>query len=345
MRRYLLFGNLPYALPILRPLQNAIRKRGGEAAWFFHGNGAQHLRSDELLLRETTAVRRFHPDAVFVPGNWVPHFFPGVKVRVGHGFAVPGKENNFSIRGLFDMYCTLGEGDTPEFKRLAGVMGHFKAVETGWPKLDPLFDPEVKPLEVTRDRPIVLYASTFTKRLTSAPYLIDTVRRLAQTGRWRWLITLHPKLDRELVRAWRDLESEHLRYVDTADVIPFLKSGDVMVCDTSSILMEFITQERPVVTFRNGGTEPAPHLINVTEPDQLESAIDLALSRPPTLMAHVQRFAQAIYPNRDNRSSERVLDAVEHFITKDGHASLRPKPWNIGRKLQMRKRLGYWGRA
>jgi CDP-glycerol glycerophosphotransferase (TagB/SpsB family) len=345
MRRYLLFGNLTYALPVLRPLQKAIRQRGGEAAWFFHGDGAQYLTTDELLLQDAAAVRRFKPDAVFVPGNWVPHFFPGVKVRVGHGFAVPGKENNFSIRGLFDMYCTLGQGDTPEFTRLAGTMGHFKAVETGWPKLDPLFDADVGPLEVQHERPIVLYASTFTKRLTSAPYLIETVRRLSQTGRWRWLITLHPKLDRELVRQWRSLESEHLRYVETVDVIPFLKAGDVMVCDTSSILMEFMTQERPVVTFRNRGIKPAPHLIDVTEPERLESAIELALSRPPFLMEHVRHFAQMIYPYRDARSSERVLKAVEEFISRNGYATLRPKPWNIGRKLQMRKRLGYWGRA
>jgi CDP-Glycerol:Poly(glycerophosphate) glycerophosphotransferase len=345
VRRYLLFGNLSYALPILRPLQNMIRQRGGEAAWFFHGDGAQHLRKDEVLLPDTPSVRRFNPDAVFVPGNWVPHFFPGVKVRVGHGFAVPGKENNFSIRGLFDMYCTLGQGDTPEFSRLSAAMGHFKVVETGWPKLDPLFDPGVRPLEVASDRPIVLYASTFTKRLTSAPYLIDTIRDLSRTGRWRWLITLHPKLDRELVREWRKLEGEHLRYVETADVIPFLKAGDAMVCDTSSILLEFITQVRPVVTFRHRGPAPAPHLINVTEENKLAAAIELALSHPPSLMTELGRFAQAIYPHQDSHSSERILDAIDEFITTKGYAALRPKPWNVGRKLQMRKRLGYWGKA
>jgi CDP-glycerol glycerophosphotransferase (TagB/SpsB family) len=345
MRRYLLFGNLTYALPILRPPQTAIRKRGGEAAWFFHGDGAQYLGADELLLPDTQAVRRFNPDAVFIPGNWVPHFFPGVKVRVGHGFAVPGKENNFSIRGLFDLYCTLGQRDTPEFGRLSATMGHFKVVETGWPKLDPLFDPDVKPMDVPRDRPIVLYASTFTKRLTSAPYLIDTVRALSSSGRWRWLITLHPKIDPELVRKWRSLEGEYLRYVETKDVIPFLKTGDVMVCDTSSIMMEFMTQVRPVVTFRNGDTEPAPHLINVTEPDQLESAIELALTRPAPLMAELERYAHSICTQRDAHASDRILDAVENFIAGNGYAALRPKPWNIGRKLQMRKRLNYWGKA
>lgn len=342
MRRHLLLGNLPYALPILRPLQAAIRARGDEAAWFFHGDGAQYLGTGETLLPDAAAVLRFKPDAVFIPGNWVPHFFPGIKVRVGHGFAVPGKENNFSIRGLFDIYCTLGQYDTPEFTRLAARMGHFKTIETGWPKLDPLFDPAVAPLEVIRDRPVVLYASTFTQRLTSAPHLLDSIRTLSRSGRWRWLVTLHPKHRQEVIAQWRSLEGEFLRYVETEDVIPFLKAGDAMVCDTSSILMEFLSQVRPVVTFRNGGTVPAPHLINVTEADQLESAIERALSRPPELMAHVRRYAQAIHAQQDGRSSERILDVVERFITENGRAALRPKPLNLWRKLQMRRRLNYW---
>ncbi len=342
MRRHLLFGNLPYALPILRPLQAAIRRRGDESAWFFHGDGAQHLHADETLLPDAETVVRFNPDAVYVPGNWAPHFFPGVKVRVGHGFAVPGKENNFSIRGLFDMYCTLGQHDTPEFARLAARLGHFTVIETGWPKLDPLFDAAVPPLQVTRDRPVVLYASTFTKRLTSAPYLLDTIRTLSRSGRWRWLVTLHPKHDPAMIQQWRSIEGEFLHYVETEDVIPFLKAGDAMVCDTSSILMEFLTQVRPVVTFRNGSAAPTPYLINVTQPHELESAIERALSRPPELMAQILDYAQAINAHRDSHSSERILAAVDRFIAENGRAALRPKPLNLGRKLQMRWRLNYW---
>jgi CDP-glycerol glycerophosphotransferase (TagB/SpsB family) len=342
MRRYLLMANLPYALPILRPLQRAIREQGNEAAWFFHGDGAQYLGADEKLLPDTESVRRFSPDAVFVPGNWVPHFFPGVKVHVGHGFAVAGKQNTFSIRGLFDIYCTLGEYDTPEYTRLSRAMGHFKVIETGWPKLDPLFNPAGVPLNIPRDRPVVLYASTFTKRLTSAPYLIDTIRTLSRSGRWRWLVTLHPKLPADVVRQWRALAGEYLQYVETENVIPFLKAGDAMVCDTSSIMMEFMAQVRPVVTFRNGGDVAAAHFVNVTEPLDLQSAIEHALARPAELMARVHRYAHAIHTHRDGRSSERVLDAVEGFICGNALATLRRKPFNPWRKLQMRRRLNYW---
>ena len=105
------------------------------------------------------------------------------------------------------------------------------------------------------------------------------------------------------MQQWRVLEGEFLRYVETEDVIPFLKSGDAMVCDTSSILMEFLTQVRPVVTFRNRGSLPAPHLINVTETEQLEPAIERALSRPSELMTDIRSYAEAIHTvSRDGRS-------------------------------------------
>ena len=42
-KHYLLYGSERYALAILRPLQDAIRARGHEAAWFFDGPGGEEL--------------------------------------------------------------------------------------------------------------------------------------------------------------------------------------------------------------------------------------------------------------------------------------------------------------
>lgn len=340
MRNYLLMGHQPYAVPILRPLQERIRARGGHCAWFFHGRGAESLHPSETLLPDAAAVMAFRPDAVVTPGNWVPYFFPGVKVEIFHGFGVAGKDNNYSVRGMFDLYCTHGSSNTPQFQALAGKLGHFAVAETGWPKLDPLFDSAVRPLDVPRDRPVVLYASTFTRRLSSAPHLLETIRHLSASGRWRWLVTLHPKLDPGLVRAYRALEGEYLHYVSTDQVIPYLKAGDVMLCDTSSILMEFLVQLRPVVTFRNGA--PGPQLLDISDPAQVEGTIERALARPPQLMEAVQRYADAIHPSRDGRSSERVLDAIDGFIAAGAGRQLRPKPLNLGRKLQAHYRLRWF---
>ncbi len=343
--RYLLYGSQPYALAILRPLQEAILRAGGEAAWFFDGPGARYLRCGERRLDEVHSVKQFDPYAVFAPGNSVPDFFPGVKVEVFHGFSVAKRSEqvgHFRIRGLFDLYCTQGSTTTPKFRRLAERYGHFHVEETGWSKVDPLFRDAARPdpyrADWDSDAPLIFYASTFTPRLSSAPILLDTIRELAASGRWNWLITLHPKMSADMVRAYRALVGPHLRFVETDDVIPLLQAADVIVSDTSSIVYEFLLLHKPAVTLRN--TVPGPHLIDIRQPQDLETAVERALQRPRELIDAVRSFAEAIHPYRDGRSSERVLRAT-HDLVERHLAGLRPKPLHLWRKLKIRRRLGY----
>lgn len=349
MKRYLLFGNLPYALPILRPVQDAIRARGGETRWFFHGDGAQYLKPDEARLATARDVVAFAPEAVIAPGNWVPHFFPGVKVQVFHGFGTLGKKNAHKVRGLFDLYCTHGESNTPQMQEQQRRSPHFVVRETGWPKLDPLFRDFGEPCPaylgalrrpepVTR-KPVVLYAPTFTSYLTSAPALFETIRAAVATGRWRFLFQLHPKLEREWVERYRGLCGAHATWVQSPDALWALKTADVMLSDTSSIVWEFLLLGKPAVTFRNG--EPGPYLLDVRDAAAVAPALEQALARPGALMREIERFGRAIHPARDGRSSERVLDAIDAFARGD-LGSPRRKPFNAWRKLQMRWRLRHF---
>jgi CDP-glycerol glycerophosphotransferase (TagB/SpsB family) len=350
MQRYLLFGNLPYALPILRPLQTAIRARGAEARWFFHGDGAQYLKPDEPRLASARDVVAFAPEAVIVPGNWVPHFFPGVKVQVFHGFGTLGKKNAHKVRGLFDLYCTHGESNTPQMQEQQRRAPHFVVRETGWPKLDPLFRDFGEPcpayLGALRAagrpdiKPVVLYAPTFTSYLTSAPALFDTIRAAVAAGRWHFLFQLHPKLEREWVERYRGLCGANATWVQGPDALWALKTADVMLSDTSSIVWEFLLLGKPAVTLRNG--EPGPYLLDVREPADVGPALERALARPAALMQEIERFGRAIHPARDGRSSERVLDAIDAFAAGTLGRPARGKPFNAWRKLQMRWRLRYF---
>ncbi len=346
-RHYLLYAEQNYAYAMLRPLQQAIRARGDEAAWFLAGQqiNPDYLKLDEVRLPSVRTVCDWQPDAVLVPGNTVPSFIPGLKVAIFHGFNVAkatrsDDRGHFNIRGCFDLYCTQGPNTTAGFVERAGKHGYFEVVETGWPALDPLFSAPPAG-EEANPRPTILFCSTFTPALSAAPLLVDEIRRLRDSGRWRWLVQFHPKMDPAVVAAYQALQDDNLTFVETDNVIPLLQQADVMLCDTSSVMTMFLLQHRPVVTFRNQTVGNRQHLLDVSEVGALEAALEHALSRPPALMQAIDGFIAQTHPYTDGHASTRVLDAIEARLQR-GPGALKRKPLNLLRSLKERRKLGYW---
>ncbi|TBW55899.1 CDP-glycerol--glycerophosphate glycerophosphotransferase [Marinobacter halodurans] len=338
-RRYLFYVSQPYSYAILRPLQTAIRKRGGEVAWFVLGCSARPLHDDEVRLRTTAEVREFDPVAVFCPGDWLPYYFPGIKVKVFHGLPInkrgSEKESHYRVRGWFDLYCTMAKTDTERYQAMAEVDPHFAVAKTGWPKLDAILKSRSS-VPRSDDRPTVFYASTFTRDVTSAPDLVDTIRRMKDSGEWHFIVTLHPKMPENIVEQYRAMADDNLTFIESdEDFIPFMGQTDVMLCDTSSILFEFMFLDVPVVTLRT--KMPGPYLIDVDSVEKVEPALRTALSRPPALMESMRAFADQLHEFRDGQSSERVLDAVERFLMQP--PVLKRKPLNLLRKFKLRRRL------
>ena len=339
--RYLFYIGQNYSFEILRPVQDEARQRGDEVAWFIEGNDVNrgYFQSDEMVLDSIHAVKKFHPDAVFVPGNLVPRFIPGLKVQVFHGFEWK-KKGHFRLRNMFDLYCTQGPLFTAKFNELRAPHPHFNVVETGWPKVDVLFDSPAYQWPARSDKPVILYAPTFSPALTSAPALFEEIKRMVGQGRWQWLIKFHPKMDQEWVERYRELEGENCHVVETASLAPVLQAADIMVSDTSSIITEFALLSRPVVTFKNKA--PEAHLVDINQADQLEQAIASNLPPSPALLDAIEQNVAQLHPYQDGKSSARMLDAVESMI-KQGKKGLKPMPRNLFRNLKLRKKLGYWG--
>jgi CDP-glycerol glycerophosphotransferase (TagB/SpsB family) len=348
MRRHLLFATELYALPILRPLEAAIRAAGDEVAWFVPGAFSEWMRAEERCLADVAAARAWQPAAVFAASNWVPHTVPGAKVQVFHGFNVEKRSDargHFRIRGLFDLYCTQGPATTEPFRALAREHRHFAVVETGWPKLDPLFAPDhgvAAALRPADGRAVVLYATTFTESLTSAPHLYEEIARHVAAGDRYWLLTLHPKSDPTLVARYRALAGSNARFVETTDLVPAMRAADVLVSDTTSVVSEFVVQRKPVVTLRNRA--PKPHMIDIAAPHEFDAAIARAFAPPDGLRAAIAAYADAIHPSRDGRASERVLAATADLL--DGRLGpLAAKPLNLWRKWRIRRDLRDFARA
>ena len=346
MADYLLFATERYALPILQPLAHALQAAGhGVHAWFVDGAAGASLPGVRMVgLHEAVALK---PHAVFSAANWVPTFISGAKVQLFHGFNVEKRSDergHFRVRGLFDLYCTQGPATTAPFAALAARQGHFKVVETGWSKLDPLFRDDDGSAAALRApagaRPVVMFASTFTERLSAAPHLFDAIAAEVARGERYWLLTLHPKCAPELFARYRTLVGPNAAFVETEQLVAAQRAADVLVADTTSVVSEFAVQRKPVVTFRNRA--PKPHMLDFAEPSQLPAILERAFAPDAQLQAELAAYADAIHPYRDGRSSERVVAATEALLRGELGGLARKPLSSIWRGLQIRRELGYW---
>jgi CDP-glycerol glycerophosphotransferase (TagB/SpsB family) len=346
---YLLYANQRYALPILRPLADALHAAGHSVSALLVHSAARSALPAPTRALDVRAAVALRPRAVFSAANDVPTFIGGAKVQLFHGFNVEKRSDergHFRVRGLFDLYATQGPATTRPFQQLAAQARHFAVVETGWPKLDPLFrgaDPEADAMRArAAGRPVVLSASTFTERLSAAPHLHAAIAAEIAMGERYWLLTLHPKCPPELVERYRALAGPNAHYVETEQLISAQRAADVLLADTTSVVSEFVVQRKPVVTFRNRA--PKPHMLDFAEPAELPAMLTRAFAPTADLLSAIDAYADAIHPSRDGRASERVLAATEALLSGE-LGELRRKPlgsWLRG--LQLRRELGYWGR-
>lgn len=338
--KFLIYISQAYSIPIGKPLQKEIEKRGYEVKWFCDEDETQNAFSaNEKVLVSVKEVKEYKPDVVLTATNVVPDFFPGLKVQIFHGFSV-GKRSeakgHFNIRGFFDLYCTQGPTTTKPFLELQKKYKHFEVVETGWSKVDPMFPLEEKNVSAL---PTIMISSTFTTRLSLAknPEVLKEIERLAKSGKWKFIAVLHPKMEKEVVEKFKSFENEYFIFHDTTDLIPLFKQTDVMLSDTTSAITEFLLQRKPVVTINN--SKPSHHMINITQSSEIEDALEYALTKPDEVMKNIDVFIKETHPYSDGLSSQRVIDACLDFLE---HGKMKRKPLNLIRKYKIRKKLKYF---
>jgi len=343
-KRFLFFVSQNYSFPVLRPLQKEILERGDQVKWFLYGEeiNDEHLNEEELVLRSVSDIIEYEPIAVFVPGNVVPSFIPGLKIQVFHGLPSTkakksGQLYHYIIRGMFDLYCTQGPSSTKKFNELRKRYRHFNVEETGWSKLDPLFDENS--VEHKSEQQTIFFASTFSPRFSKAEVLYPVVLKMMKELDCRWYVTLHPKMNSKIVELYKSIDLPNVQFVDSTELIRGFKNSDLMLCDTSSIIYEFLTQLKPVITFQTEKEEP--HLINVKYLDELRYMIVSVLNDLSTNHENIRKNVTQFHPYADGKSSARVLKAVDDML--DGkNLPTKKKPRNFLRNYKLRKELNYW---
>ena len=339
--KFLIYISQGYAIPIGKPLEAEILKRGYEVYWYSdRPEGKSRIPKTSALFDTIQEAIAYKPHIVLTITDYVADFLTGIKVQLFHGFPANKRKgtDQFLIRGFYDLYCTQGPSSTLPFTKLSKEHKTFEVIETGWSKMDLLYP--IKP-KLKSEIPTVLITATCTRAYSLAlkDDVLAEIHRLSMTGKWNFNMVIHPLLSNEVANKIKKIQNEHFVFLDTTDLIPLYQASDLLFSDTSSAIIEYLLQIKPVVTFRNN--MPGPYLIDISKVDEIETAFQKALEIPEQLKQEIQKFAEFSHPYTDGKSSERVIDAVIDFLHKD-KSHLKRKPFNLIKKYKIRKKTGLY---
>ncbi len=340
--KIILFCNLPYSFSILKPLEEEIIKRNFEYIWYIPSSIINLFPyKDNNHTSDIDTIKKFNSDAIFVPGNDVPHFLQGIKVQIFHGLAGE-KKGHFRIRDYFDLYLTQGPYFTNKFKELSNKHKNFQVKETGWCKLDKLYtiseDINKQKLSLLKEyntKHIILYSPTFSPSLTSGIKLLNTIEQLSNNDDILVIIKFHDKMDNEIKEQYKQIKSKNLIISDIKDITPLLQTADLMISDTSSVVYEFALLDKPVVTLNSKSEH-----INWLDLDNENNMLKEVLNTLETDDYKTKRknTIELYHPYNDGQSASRMVDAVIEY--KEQYGVPKKRKLSLLRKLKIYNKYG-----
>ncbi|MEC3907597.1 CDP-glycerol glycerophosphotransferase family protein [Tamlana sp. 2201CG12-4] len=341
--KLIFFCQNTYAFGIIEPIREIALKKEYEFIWFLREKLVDSFPfKKDSYITSLKKLKKYPSDAIIVPGNEVPHYLKGVKVQIFHGLAGE-KKSHFRIRHYFDLYLTQGPYFTERFKAFKAVHKNFEVMETGWSKLDQLYktrdllkNEKEDLLSKHNAKQILLYAPTFTPYLTSAEILKNEIAKLAINQDYLILIKFHPLMDEELISHYKNLATQYnnIIYQEENNITKFLVISDLMISDTSSVVYEFLLLNKPVLTFNNIAEHK--YWEDINNSDSLIDKVHENLTQD-SFKKERAFIIENYHPYEDGKSSIRMIEAIEQYISKFGVPKKRKlSPY---RKYRIHKRF------
>ncbi len=348
--RVLFYVERDLHLPFLEPIHDYLQSRNlAETAFsaptWFAGNETTRARGADANLRAYLEQKsRFYPQ----PQEFEPHVtivadachstVPQLQhiINVGHGMICKGAfyTDNPIIRreNLSEIMLVPG----PWHKRRLAPNVFIPIITTGFIKSDKLFGPQAVSREdfctslgIDPTKKIVLFAPTYNPELSTIPCVQEKIAEIATPDR-ELLIKLHNVTDACWKERYRKMAEVYpnIHYLTDADYAGMMHAADLMISDVSSIYIEFLLLDKPLVLFNNPDMKNfeyyRPHEIEYRARDaarqvgtveELYAAVTEELANPGRLSAKRKQYIPALDYGRDGNSAKRAAQAILDWYT------------------------------
>ncbi len=267
------------------------------------------------------------PQAVIMSRH-AAHKFPEQKiVKIGFRHGPYHFKNFANVRyyNAFDVYFFTSRRELELAKGMGITCGRI----IGFPKLDPVFDGSYDEqfisqfrngLQIDALKKTVIFTATWDGSGMSAIHQWnDRIESL--TDYYNILVTVHPWTSQHYIRRLKGLKNIH--FIDDPNVLPYLMIADVLVGDMSSIIAEFCTLNKPIITFavpetRRTNIEITSLIrdisLRITHFDDIRAAIEKSIEQPMEKSEQRLKATALMFDTLDGGAGKRAAKIIEEII-------------------------------
>jgi hypothetical protein len=261
-----------------------------------------------------------YPEVIIMTDYYIRPQYPlrGMKaVQIFHGVGA----KNYIDRSDNRSYLCLVPGRNLKERLESRGVSNIQIV--GYPKTDCFFDGTLdrkhilNGMSLDPSRKTILYSPSW-GILSSAPIAAEKINDLCDD--YNVIVKLHDLSE----PGWRDRyrRMDRIRFVEDANIAPYMFAADLMISDFSSTIFEYSQLLRPIITIV---TDPEKARENagdfswwditkkISDIDQLQAAADELLNGKWSPTPRYREVVDSIFSYRDGKSALRAAEAIREY--------------------------------
>jgi len=248
-----------------------------------------------------------------------------IKIGFDHGLYQFKRWTSPKNYNAFDVYFVSSN----EQVKTAQKMDIHTTVAIGYPKLDNAFngyfdknflDHLRKKNNIDPNKKTIIFTSTWDiGGLSALSKWIDNVETLIK--QFNILLTVHTWTTPKLISKLKSIKGA--TYLEEYDVTPYLMISDIFVGDYNSLIGEFCSLDKPIITFKVQPSErsiPEVHSliknisIQIDDFNEIHAAIEKSLKNPNKKSEERKKANKILFDNLDGQAGKRAADEINKYL-------------------------------